>query len=287
MSAGLTQRQVAAGRAITGFIRPIAGLVVASFFFLPLYLVVVNVFKPGSQILAHPVRPPLPATLDNLRAVLERPDHLFWLGLINSVQITLLSTVGTILLSAMLGHYLARHVGRASRFTLLVLLAGLTIPSAVILASLTQSLRALHLLGTVPGVVVANIAYYLPFGVFVFVGFVKAIPIELEQAAALDGAGPVRTFWQIVFPLMRPATASVFIFVGVWVWNDFLSPLIILGPGAGTTVTVGVYRSIGEHQTDFGSVFAFMFLASLPVIVLYLLFQRSFVKGLTGGAAKG
>ncbi|HVK22819.1 MAG TPA: carbohydrate ABC transporter permease [Actinokineospora sp.] len=271
----------------TGWLRPLVAVFVAACFFLPLYLVLVNVFKPGEQIVGNPVGLPAPPTFDNIAQVFGRADHLFWFGLINSIEITALSAVVVVVLSAMLGHYLARTAGRAAKVTLLVLLAGLTIPSAVLLSALTQVLRSVGLMGTIPGIVLANVGYYLPFGVFVFMGFVKAIPTEIEQAAALDGAGPLRTFWQIVFPLMRPATASVFIFIGVWVWNDFINPLIILGPSSGTTVTVGIYRAIGEHHTDFGSVFAFMFLASFPILVLYLLFQKHFVKGLTGGATKG
>jgi raffinose/stachyose/melibiose transport system permease protein len=91
----------------------------------------------------------------------------------------------------------------------------------------------------------------------------------------------------IVFPLLRPATASVTIFLGVWIWNDFIDPLIILGPSRGTTVTTGIYRSIGQYQADFGSVFALMVLATLPVLIFYLALQRHFVKGLTSGAGSG
>jgi raffinose/stachyose/melibiose transport system permease protein len=90
-----------------------------------------------------------------------------------------------------------------------------------------------------------------------------------------------------VFPLLRPASASVMIFLGVWIWNDFLNPLIILGPGKGTTITTGIYRAIGQYQADFGTVFALMFLATMPVLIFYLALQRNFVKGLTGGATKG
>lgn len=103
----------------------------------------------------------------------------------------------------------------------------------------------------------------------------------------MDGAGRWRTFWQVVLPLLRPATASVLIFLGVWIWNDFLNPLIILGPASGTTVTVGVYRAIGEHQQDYGQVFGLMFLAALPVLIFYVALEKHFVKGLTGGAVKG
>ena len=271
----------------TTWVRPVVALFVTAAFFMPLYLVLANVFKPGGDITAHPASLPLPPTLASLKAVLSRPDHLFWYGLVNSVEVTAVSITILTVISAMLGHYLARSKGVLPKITLGVLLAGLMIPSPVILEPLTEVLRSMGLMTTVPGLVLANIGYYVPFGVFVFMGFVKSIPVELEEAAALDGTGRFRAFWVIVFPLLRPAAASVMIFLGVWIWNDFLNPLIILGPANGTTVTVGIYRAIGEHQSDFGQLFALMFLATLPILIFYLAFQKHFVKGLTGGATKG
>lgn len=161
------------------------------------------------------------------------------------------------------------------------------IPPAVIMVPLTRILSGIGLMNSIPGAVLVNVGYYLPFAVLVFMGFVRSIPKELEEAAEMDGASRLRIFFQIVFPLLRPASASVLIFLGVWIWNDFLTPLLILGPGTGNTITVGIYRSIGTYQRDFGSVFAFMFLATLPVLVFYLLFQKHFIRGLTGGAIKG
>ncbi|GAA3482741.1 carbohydrate ABC transporter permease [Streptomyces yanii] len=268
-------------------VRPIAATFVTAVFFLPLYEVLVNVFKHGQDITAHPVSLPIPPTLASVQQVTSRPDHLFWYGLINSVEVTAISITVLTVVSAMLGHYLARLPGRGAKAVLAVLLCGLMIPPAVILEPITEVLRSLGLMTTILGLVLVNVGYYVPFGVFVFTGFVKTIPVELEEAAALDGAGRFRIFWQIVFPLLRPASASVLIFLGVWIWNDFLNPLILLGPASGTTVTVGIYRAIGEHQSDFGQVFALMFLATLPILVFYLAFQRHFVKGLTGGATKG
>ncbi|GAA2431366.1 carbohydrate ABC transporter permease [Actinomadura vinacea] len=268
--------------------RPAAALAIAVAFFVPLYVACANVFKRGSEIGPHPAAPPVPPTLDNVQAVLTRPDRLFWVSLTNSVVVTALSVALLTVLSAMLGHYLVRARGRRwPRALMLLLLAGLMIPPQVILLPITRVLETFHLMTTVQGLVLFNVGYYVPFGVFVFSGFMRTIPVELEQAAAIDGAGRWRVFWQVVFPLLRPATASVLIFLGVWIWNDFLNPLIILGPGQGTTVTTGIYRSIGQYQADFGSVFAMMFLATLPVLVFYLLLQRHFVKGLTGGATKG
>ncbi|MBO0916520.1 carbohydrate ABC transporter permease [Streptomyces laculatispora] len=269
------------------WLRPLVALVAGSLFFLPIYVVLVNVFKNGSEIVANPLALPTPPTLDNIESVLTRPDHLFWYGLTNSVEVTVISMVVTTVVSAMLGHYLARSSGVVAKVVMVTLLCGLMVPPAVILTPITDVLRSLGLMSSVPGLVLAYLGYYVPFGVLVFAGFTKTIPRELEEAAEIDGAGPYRAFWQVVFPLMRPASASVLIFLGVWIWNDFLNPLLILGPSTGTTVTVGIYRAIGEHQADYGTVFALMFLATLPILVFYVAFQKHFVKGLTGGATKG
>jgi raffinose/stachyose/melibiose transport system permease protein len=269
------------------YVRPLVALGVSTVFFLPLYLVLVNVFKPGPKITGSPAALPWPPTLANLRAAVDRPDRLYWNGQINSATITLLSILVLTVLSAMLGHYVCRTRSRFARIALLVLLAGLMIPPQVILVPVSQVLRLTGMMTTIQGIVAFNVGYYLPFGVFVFSGFIRTVPVELEEFAALDGASRWRTFWQVVFPLLRPATASVLIFLGVWIWNDFLDPLIILGPVGGTTVTVGLYRALGEHQSDYGQLFGLMFLAALPVVVFYLVLQKHFVKGLTGGALKG
>lgn len=269
------------------WLRPVIALVVAAFFVLPLYIAVINVFKTSDAIIASPLALPLQPTFDNILAVLNRPDGLFWSGLANSLQLTGVSIVITTLLAAMCAYYLVRSTQRWGRILLSIMLVGLMIPQAVIIVPVSRMLRAVGLMETLPGAILVNIGYYLPFAVFVFMGFIRSVPRELEEAAEMDGASKFRTFWQVVFPLLRPASASVLIFLGVWIWNDFLTPLLILGPGAGNTITVGIYRSLGQFSRDYGSVFAFMFLATLPVLIFYLAFQRHFVTGLTGGATKG
>lgn len=267
-------------------LRPIAAVALAALFFFPVYVVVTGMLKPIKDIQSSPLGLPTPPTGANLQAVLGREDGLYWSALINSVQITVLSVLALTLLSAMLAHYLVRSTARWTRPALLMLLAGLMIPPAVILQPVTQVLGAVGLMNSVVGVVCANVAYYLPFGVFVFSGFIGTVPVEMEEAASIDGASRFRLFWQVVFPTLRPAAASVMIFLGVWVWNDFLTPLIVLGPESGTTVTVGVYRSVGEYSTNFGTLYAFSFLASLPVLLFFVALQKQFVAGLTAGAVK-
>jgi raffinose/stachyose/melibiose transport system permease protein len=280
-------RRVGVGGAALPWLRPLVAVAVSMLFFVPLYLVAVNVVKQPAEISRHPAGLPVPPTLANLREVLGRPDQLFWVSLANSVVITVGSILVLTVISAMLGHYLARSRARWVRWLTLLLLCGLMIPPQVILMPVVQVLRLAHLMTTVPGLVLFNVGYYVPFGVFVFTGFVRTIPLELEESATMDGASRFQVFWRIVFPLLRPATASVLIFLGVWIWNDFLDPLIILGPGRGTTVTTGIYRSIGQYQANFGAMFALMFLATVPVLAFYLALQKHFVKGLTGGAVKG
>ncbi len=271
----------------TRWTRILATAVIAAFFCLPLYVAVVNVFKTSSDVVASPLSLPLSPTLDNIIGVLTRPDGLYWSGLLNSVILTGVSMVITTMLAAMAAHYLVRSERLWGKILLGVMLTGLMIPAAVVMLPITRILRAIELMGTMPGAILVNVGYYLPFAVFVFLGFVRSVPRELEEAAAVDGASRMRTFWQIVFPLLRPASASVLIFLGVWIWNDFLTPLLVLGARTGNTITVGIYRSIGPYQQDYGAVFAFMFLATIPVLVLYLAFQKHFVAGLTGGATKG
>jgi raffinose/stachyose/melibiose transport system permease protein len=269
------------------WVRPAVAVTLAAIFVLPLYVALANVFKRGELISKEPAALPVPPTLDNIVKVATRPDRLFWVSLTNSLVVTSVSIAVLTVLSAMLGHYLARTRRPWVRWVTLILLAGLMIPPQVILLPVTQVLRATHLMTSLQGLVLFNVGYYIPFGVFVFSGFIRSVPAELEESAAIDGATRGQVFWRIVFPLLRPATASVLIFLGVWIWNDFLDPLIILGPGRGTTVTTGIYRSIGQYQADFGSVFALMFLATLPVLGFFLALQKQFVKGLTGGATKG
>ncbi|WP_206535733.1 carbohydrate ABC transporter permease [Microbacterium sp. 4R-513] len=270
-----------------GPIRVLVGVLIALIFSVPIYLVVVNVLKPSSAIFSNPAALPAPPTLENFISVLSRSDGLFWNGLINSTQITVLSVFATIILASNCAYYLARNTGRVTQVIVVLIVVGMMIPGASIIQPIIQILLSAGLIGTIPGLIIVNVAGAMPFAILVFMGFVRSIPIELEQAAAVDGAGPFRIFWQIVFPLMRPAVATVLIFTAVGVWNDFIMPLIVLGPGSGTTVTVGLYRSVSQYTSDYGAVFAFMVLATIPILLLFLFFQRYFVKGLIAGATKG
>lgn len=267
--------------------RYIAAVIVAALFAIPLYVAIVNAFKTNAQITASPAAPPAPITLDNFIRVFKSPSGYFWQGLLTSLGIVLPALLGTIIFGSLIGYYLARATGWLPKLLLGLLLVGLMLPFQTLLLPLSIILKTFGLQGSAVGIILFNVAFYTPFAGFVYARFVQTVPIELEEAASLDGASPARTFVKVVAPLLRPTTASVLIFVGVWVWNDFLNPLVLLGPGGGKTVTTGLYFAIGQLNTDFGIIFALMILAAVPILVFFILMQKSFVAGLISGATKG
>ncbi|HEV7711802.1 MAG TPA: carbohydrate ABC transporter permease [Asanoa sp.] len=270
-----------------GKLRVLVAAGVTLVFVAPIYLMLVNAFKPQDKILANPVALPWPPTLDNLKEALTRPDHLIPLGLRNSLIVALVSVALIIPLGSAFSFYIARRSGKAKAAILLALSAGLMIPPQVTLLPTIRILTWIGLDHSYPGLILANLGGgYLSFAVFVYVGFMRSVPDEIIQAARLDGASGLRIWWQIVMPLVRPATATVAIFLTLWIWNDFLNPLFILGPLQGQTITTGLYLTIGQYSVDYGQLFGIMFLAGVLPVIGYLTVQKQFVAGLTSGATK-
>jgi raffinose/stachyose/melibiose transport system permease protein len=269
------------------FSRLFAG-VVALIFALPLYLAVVNVFKSEDQIRYHPVDFPAPFTVENLETVWNRPDNLLFEGLQNSLLITSVTVFLLVFLSSVIGYYIARSDRLYTRILLLVFVAGMLVPTQVVLIPVSRLLQSLGLMGTFRGLILLQTGGgLLSFAVFVYTGFVKTIPRELDESAMIDGASRFTLFWRIIFPLMRPATATVVIFTSLWSWNEFLLPLIILGPGEGITITTGIYSAVSTIHKNYGQMFALMFLSTLPILGFFFALQKEFIAGLTGGSIKG
>ena len=270
-------------------ISPILLTLITAMFGLPLYMAVVNTFKTQEQILADPLGFPAPFTLDNLINAFSRPDNLIARGLLTSTTLVVVSVFFIVIFSSAIGYYIARHNTRFTQGLQMLFLAGLMIPSQIYLIPIVQIFRKFHLIGSFSGMLVVFIGGgLLSFAVFVYSGFIKNIPLEVEEAALIDGANKFQMFWKILFPLLRPATATIVIFLSLWIWNEFLLPLILLGPGNGVTITLGVYMSLGQLYTiNYGQMFAMMMIASLPMLALFFAFQREFIAGLVSGALKG
>lgn len=263
-----------------------AGLLTLAFVS-PIYLTIVNAFKTQDQIIQNPSAPPVPPTTHNLTDALARSDKIIQIGLANSAFTVVVSVLLIIPLGAAFSFWLTRRSPRFRRIVLAVFAAGLMIPPAVVLLPTIRILTFLHLDHTYPGLILANVGGgYLSFAVFVYSGFLRAVPDEIVEAAEMDGASMLRTWWTIVMPLLRPATATVATFLSLWIWNDFMNPQFILGPLKGQTITTGLYLSLGQYTTNYAQLFGVMFLAAVIPVAGYLALQKQFVAGLTTGAIK-
>jgi raffinose/stachyose/melibiose transport system permease protein len=205
----------------------------------------------------------------------------------NSALITSCTLLGLIVCGAMAAYPLARFTGPWSQRTYLYFVAGLIVPIQLGLFPLYKEMHDLQLINTYYGVILLYIAFNLPFVIFLYTGFIKTVPRELEEAAILDGAGPMQTFWMIVFPLLRPVTATVAITSTLGIWNDFFIPLIFLQRDGMQTLPLAIYNFVGQFNNNWSLIFASVIISSLPLIVLFLILQRYFIKGIAAGALRG
>ncbi|UUN30703.1 carbohydrate ABC transporter permease [Streptomyces sp. FIT100] len=273
-----------------GFLlRPAFLGVVALLMLVPLYVLVVNAFKSQQEILTDPFG--LPADGPTFQYI-DEVFHNAQFDIMRGYAVTILFVVCVNVLSVVLAgpaaYVIARSTRRRYRALMVFFLAGTFIPSQVLVIPVVYVLKVLGLMGTVRGFVLFETVLTLPFSIFLYAGYIATIPRELDQAAAVDGAGRIRTFWRIVFPLMRPVVATMVILNTFSVWNDFVNPQIILGPGSGLyTVTTGVYAAVSQFSTDYTVVFPTLLLAIAPLLVFFVFMQRHIISGLTAGSTRG
>ena len=205
----------------------------------------------------------------------------------NSVLITSVTLLGLIVCGSLAAYPLARFTGPWSQRIYIYFVAGLIVPIQLGLFPLYKEMHDLQLINTYHGVILLYIAVNLPFVIFLYTGFIKTVPRELEEAALLDGAGPMQIFWLIVFPLLTPVTATVAITSALSTWNDFFIPLIFLQRDGMQTLPLAIFNFVGQFNNNWSLIFASVAISSLPLIVVYLILQRYFIKGIAAGALKG
>ena len=251
---------------------------------LPIYIAIANAFKQSDIILSKPLSIPMPPILDNIKHVLNSPNTNLGEMYTNSIILMVVSTILTILVSSMASYYLARVTSKISKALRIYFLIGIMVPYVIVYLPLCILLRHANIPFGVPVLILVFVSGNISFATFMYTNFIRSLPKELEEAAAIDGAGKFTLFWKIIFPLLKPCTATIAIFVGLGVWNDFQTPLLL---GQVKTITVGIYTAVGPHSANWGIVFAYVLFAALPVIIAYLCAQKNFVEGLTMGALKG
>lgn len=254
-------------------------------FFVPIYAMIIISLKTTRELIYSPLAFPKSVYVQNFKDAWK----LLNLGTVykNSLVVATVSVVIRILLAAMASFTLAKRVNRFNRFLYVLFLSGLMIPIYTVLVPLLRLIKNLGLMNSHLGLIVVYIAMGMPFAVFMLTGFVKAIPNELLEAAVLDGCSVYRTFWTIVFPLLKSAITTLFILDFLSVWNDFLLPMLTLSDNSLKTVTVAMYNFYGEFGSRWEMTFAGYTLAIIPIVIVYLLLQKNIVEGIMIGAVKG
>jgi ABC-type glycerol-3-phosphate transport system permease component len=261
----------------------LAVLVVAVGF--PFYWAIVSSFTPEARLFEHPTLVPGSFVLDHYRALFT--ERNFWVPIRNSLIVALNTTLLCVVLGSLCAYALARLEFRWKAPVLGFILAVTMFPQIAIVSPLYLLLRELHLINTYPGLVLPYLTFAMPLTVWLLVGFFRQLPAELEAAALVDGAGRLRAFWEIILPLSLPGLATTAILTLVYCWNEFLFALsFTLGPERYTVpVAIALFR--GQYQVPWGQILAAAVVATAPVALLVLAFQRRIVQGLTAGAVKG
>lgn len=251
----------------------------------PIVMILINAFKTRRAIFNAPYLPPLPNTfsLEGFVTAFSRAN--FPLYFANSLMVTVVSLFLILLTGAMAAYALSEYQFPGNTLMALYLALGIMIPIRLGTVSILSIIVAMGLINTLTGLILVYTAMGLPLAIFVLQQFMRQVPRELKEAARIDGASEYRIFW-LVLPLVRPAVATVAVFVMIPVWNDLWFPLI-LAPGEATkTVTLGAQVFLGQFVSDWNAVLASLSLAMVPVLILYIIFSRQLIRGLTSGAVK-
>jgi raffinose/stachyose/melibiose transport system permease protein len=251
----------------------------------PIWILLVNSFKPQREILSSPLRLPRDGTLDGYREAFDRGG--FGTLFKNSILVTGTSIIIVLVIGSMAGYALAQWRGRVSGLIYFGFVAGLMIPIRLATIDIVRMVQRIGLIDNMWGLVPVYVAMSLPVAVFVLTGFMQGIPLEIFEAARIDGANEWAIYRRIVLPLLRPAVSTVAVLAVLPIWNDVWFPLILTRSRDQQTLMLGVSRLFGQYTTDWTAILSILAVAAVPILLLYLVLNRQFIRGLTSGAVKG
>lgn len=267
-------------------LRYVALVIGAIIMITPFIYMVSTSFKPQAYVLTMPPEfIPHPATVSNYTTAWNTQD--FSRYFVNSILVAVLSTALSLLLSSMMAYAFARFVFPGRELMFRILLLGLMVPTIMLIIPQFILAKYLGLLDSMAGLIVFYVAGSLSLNTFLLRGFFESIPAELDQAMQVDGAGPWTRYWRLTLPLAKPALATATIFTFLASWDEFPWALTIIDSPSKRTLPLAIQLFQGQNATQWGLVFAASLIAIVPVIVVFLIFQRYFVQGLTSGAVKG
>ncbi|SMD22365.1 carbohydrate ABC transporter permease [Kibdelosporangium aridum] len=246
----------------------------------PVY-VLVNLAVRAPSDTSSPIAPTTSPTVDNF--VQAWQQGALGGALVNSALVTAGSVVIVLIVSSLAAYPLARVTARWSRGMFLLIMLGLVLPFQLAALPLYQTMRDLGLLGSVWGLILFYSGLQVPFTTFLYVGFLRALPPDFEDAALIDGCSPLQSFRYVVFPMLKPITVTALVLNAIGVWNDFFTPLLYLSGTTQQTMPVALAGFVGQYVTDWNLVFAALVISTVPILIVYFVLQRSIINGFAGG----
>jgi raffinose/stachyose/melibiose transport system permease protein len=252
----------------------------AALFAFPFFILVNLSLRPQYQ-LTNPLSIQGRFTLVNYRAAWH--EAALGRAIFNSAVVTILSVLIVVVVSSLAAYPLARSTARWSKWLFGLFMLGLLLPFQLALLPLYTTIRDLHLLGTLWGLVLFYSGLQVPFCVFLYTAFLRALPRDYEEAAVLDGCSALQAFRRVVFPLLRPITGTVVILNAIFIWNDFLTPLLYLSGSNRQTIPVAIFTFVGQYTSNWQLVFAGLLMGVAPILLVYFAMQRHIIRGFAGG----
>ena len=254
----------------------------------PLYMTVIIAFKQPSEMTNSVIGLlsfPKEWSFDNFREAMRVTD--FWRSLFNSFLITGITMVISIIIHSLMGYAVARNMATSKfyRFSYFYIVSGMFVPFAILMMPLVKQTAQLHI-DNMFGVIILYVVFYMPMNVLLYAGYLKNIPIALEEAAHVDGASTWTTYWKIIFPLMWPMHATVAVLTALGTWNDVMTPLVIMSGSGMTTLPLAQLTFQTQFGTNYNLAFASYLLALLPMLIFYIVAQKQIINGVINGAVK-
>jgi raffinose/stachyose/melibiose transport system permease protein len=266
------------------FVLEIIGIALGILFLIPFYFVFINSVKPFAAILIDAAAWPEEFMFSNYAKVWDIINfpRAFW----NSVIITVASNIGLVIISSMAAWKMVRTPGKFSKILFVIFVSAMVIPFQTVMIPLMKLGGALNLTNSIPGLVIMYFGFGVPLSLFLFHGFVKTVPVEIEESAMIDGCSQFGVFWRIVFPLLKPITVTVIILNTLWIWNDYLLPLLVLQDGELRTIPLAASSFFAQYTKQWDMGLAALVLGIAPIIVFFLFLQKHIIKGIASGSIK-
>ncbi|WP_129727223.1 carbohydrate ABC transporter permease [Ectobacillus funiculus] len=266
------------------FILEIAAILIGLVFLVPFYYVVSNSLKSFSEILMNTSALPSVLQFKNYVNAFQQMDYLK--VFMNSLLITVASNILIVVFCSMAAYMLVRTKKKISNIIFMTFVAAMVIPFQSIMIPLVKVAGSFGLLNSLWGLIFMYLGFGSGMAIFLYHGFMKGIPVELEEAAIIDGCSPFGVFWRIVFPLLKPITVTIIILNSLWIWNDFLLPMLVLQDPALRTIPLATFFFFGQYTKQWDLALAALVISIIPLLIFFFSMQKHIIKGITSGSIK-